>query len=285
MAKLLGPKRVLLALLAIIVLAFVLLHQSSPTLSRVHWRSDWSWIDMGSSGMAPMRRYHSFDHESIDVRFLARDDHHCSHEQIFLATRGSDTEPGATILDHTGELVWRQPRMAAEVHDFRVQEYKGEKFLTFWAGTPDGGGKQGSWYMMDDTYTIRHNISAPGFKYGDMHEFELTSNGTALLTIYDPTPADLSEVGGAAKGYILDGIFQEIDIATGKVIFQWKASDHIPLKTSRKPMKGCSDDPKKAFLGCGNSADAAFDYYHINSVQKDPKGNYLISGRHTSSLT
>ncbi len=138
---------------------------------------------------------------------------------------------------------------------------------------------------MDDTYTIRHNISAPGFEFGDMHEFELTSNGTALVTIYNPIPADLSALGGAAQGYILDGVFQEIEIETGKVLFQWNASDHIPLKTSKKPMKGCSDDPKKAFLGCGNTPDAAFDYYHINSIQKDPKGNYLVSARHTSSLT
>ncbi|TQV92913.1 Arylsulfotransferase-like protein [Cordyceps javanica] len=278
-------RRLLLAALAVLVAAGLLLHRSSPALGRVHWRSDWSWVDMGSSGMAPMRRYHSFDHESIDVRFLARDDRRCSREHLFLATRGSDTEPGAVILDHAGELVWRQPRVAAEVHDFRVQEYKGEKLLTFWAGAPDGGGKQGSWYLMDDTYTIRHNISAPGFEFGDMHEFELTPNGTALLTVYNPIPADLSPVGGAAQGYILDGIFQEIELETGNVLFQWKASDHIPVHTSKKPIEGCSDDPKKAFLGCGNTPDAAFDYYHINSVQKDSKGNYLVSGRHTSSLT
>lgn len=158
-------RRLLLALLAIVVVAFLLLHQSSPTLGRVHWRSDWSWIDMGSSGMAPMRRYHSFDHESIDVRFLARDDHRCSHEMLFLATRGSDTEPGAAILDHTGELVWRQPRMAAEVHDFRVQEFRGERFLTFWAGAPNGGGKQGFWYLVGwnpDEAARRGAISALG---------------------------------------------------------------------------------------------------------------------------
>ncbi|KAM3550230.1 hypothetical protein MY1884_008355 [Beauveria asiatica] len=292
MAKLLASalswllrKRLLLVPLVLVAAGLLLLRQSSPALSRVHWRSDWSWVDLGSSGMAPMRRYRSFDHASVDVRFLARDDARCSRDQLFLATRGSDTEPGAVILDHAGELVWRQPRMAAEVHDFRVQEYKGERFLTFWAGAPDGGAKQGSWYMMDDTYTIRHNISAPGFEFGDMHEFELTPNGTALVTIYNSIPADLSPLGGAAKGYILDGIFQEIDIETGSVLFQWHASNHIPLKTSKKPIKGCSDDPKRAFLGCGNKPDAAFDYYHINSVQKDPKGNYLISGRHTSSLT
>lgn len=138
---------------------------------------------------------------------------------------------------------------------------------------------------MDDTYTIKHNISAPGFDFGDMHEFELTSNGTALVTIYNPVAADLTPVGGPAEGYLLDGVFQELDIETGQVLFQWNASDHIPLTSSRKPMKGCSDDPKKAFLGCGNTPDSAFDYYHINSVQKDAKGNYLVSGRHTSSLT
>lgn len=138
---------------------------------------------------------------------------------------------------------------------------------------------------MDDTYTVKHEISAPGYEFGDMHEFEITSDNTALITIYEPLAADLSAVGGAANGYLLDGIFQEIEIETGKVLFQWKASDHIPLTASKKPIKGCSDSPNKAFLGCGNSSDAAFDYHHINSIQKDHKGNYLISARHTWSLT
>lgn len=148
-------RRFVLALVVVAGLLFVAFRQSSPTLNRVRWRSDWSWVDMGTSGMAPMRRYHSFGHDSIDVRFLARDEQRCSRDQIFLATRGSDTEPGAVILDHTGEVVWRQPRMAAEVHDFRVQEYKGQKFLTFWAGKPDGGGKQGSWYMVSNLFRTR----------------------------------------------------------------------------------------------------------------------------------
>lgn len=138
---------------------------------------------------------------------------------------------------------------------------------------------------MDDSYTIRHEISAPGFDFGDMHEFELTGSGTALVSIYSPIPADLTVVGGSPHGYLLDGIFQEVDLETGKIMFQWQASDHIPLRYSNKPMKGCSDDPAKAFLGCGNTTNAAFDYYHINSIQKDANGNYLISGRHTSSLT
>lgn len=102
---------------------------------------------MGWPGTAPTRRYHSFNHSSIDVRFSRRDPR-CSKEQIFLATRGPTTETGAFILDHTGQLQWMLPQVAPEVHDFRVQEYRGEKLLTFWAGSPGQGGKIGSWYMV-----------------------------------------------------------------------------------------------------------------------------------------
>lgn len=138
---------------------------------------------------------------------------------------------------------------------------------------------------MDDTYTARRRIIAHGFKHGDMHEFLLTDQGTALLTIYNPIQMDLSPIGGPEDGYALDGVFQEIDIESGEILFQWNAAAHIPASASRRDFKGCSDDPHKAFAGCGNTREAAFDYYHINSVQKDPLGNYLVSGRHTSSLT
>lgn len=139
-------KRLLIACLSLLAV-FLAAKYSAPTLAKVHWRHDWSWYDMGFSGLVPLRHYRSFGHASIDVRFRSRDSR-CSTQQLFLATRGSGTEPGAVILDHTGQLQWRQPRMAAEVHDFRVQEYRGQKFLTFWAGTPDHGGKEGSWYMV-----------------------------------------------------------------------------------------------------------------------------------------
>lgn len=139
---------------------------------------------------------------------------------------------------------------------------------------------------MDETYSIKYQFKpSAGYTYGDMHEFQLTPAGTALLTIYPSLPADLSAIGGAKNGFMLDGAFQEIAIETGELLFQWNASSHIALATSHKQLQGCSDDPKRAFLGCGNTADAAFDYYHINSVQKDDAGNYLVSGRHTSSLT
>lgn len=57
-------------------------------------------------------------------------------------------EPGGLILDAEGELVWRQMVEQGEIQDLRAQEYLGETYLTFWAGTEKDGRKQGSWFMV-----------------------------------------------------------------------------------------------------------------------------------------
>jgi hypothetical protein len=64
---------------------------------------------------------------------------------------------------------------------------------------------------------------------------------------------------------VFDSVVQEIDIATGLVLFQWDSLDHVPLADSYQPP----------------GSDAEFDYFHINSVQLDDDGNLLISARNT----
>lgn len=71
----------------------------------------------------------------------------------------------------------------------------------------------------------------------------------------------------------MQGTAQEIDIETGNVIFTWHSLDHV--------------DPKQCFTtpaDTGASSDSPWDYFHINSIEKDSKGNYLISSRHCSAL-
>lgn len=75
-------------------------------------------------------------------------------------------------------------------------------------------------------------------------------------------------MGKTAEGWIWDGLFQEIDIETNEVIFQWRASDHLPFTDSQ----WCPAD-------LGYSEPDSWDWFHINSVEKDPAGNYLISSR------
>ena len=78
---------------------------------------------------------------------------------------------------------------------------------------------------------------------------------------------DLSSVGGSTSGLVIDGVVQEIDIASGKVLFEWHSLDHVPLDESHQPVPA--------------SATTPYDYFHINAVSPDEDGNLLISSRHT----
>jgi len=101
------------------------------------------------------------------------------------------------------------------------------------------------------------------------------------MTIYEIVPGDVSmfrdfnpetNKHDNEANYIWDGIAQEIDIATGELIFEWRASEHVDVTETYRPI-----------YGMGNKNDP-FDWYHINSIQKDKLGNYLVSARYTHSL-
>lgn len=86
---------------------------------------------------------------------------------------------------------------------------------------------------------------------------------------------DLSAGGGPEQGWIIDGIFQEVDIETGELLFEWRASEHVPLEDTMLDL-----DESTA-----RTPGEALDFFHINSVDKDvATGNYVISGRHTFSV-
>lgn len=95
-----------------------------------------------------------------------------------------------------------------------------------------------------------------------------------MFTIYDVVPADLSSTGGPEDGWLWDGTFQEMDIETGDVLFEWRASEHIGF-----------DEANRGREGNGKDEDHPWDFFHINSVDKDSKGNFLVSSRYMGSLT
>lgn len=111
--------------------------------------------------------------------------------------------------------------------------------------------------------------------YGDLHEFHTTEHGTALITIYNDIELDFTTVGVNGKCWIDDCLFQEIDIETGNLLFQWRASDHVPLTDSNKT-RGRDGD--------GTTPEMAYDFFHINSIEKDVVGNYIISARHMYAI-
>ncbi|KAJ5982715.1 hypothetical protein N7451_012815 [Penicillium sp. IBT 35674x] len=269
--------------LFVVLLGYYLL---VPQLLRFRFRADLTWYDFGLYGFAPSRDYLSYSHASPLLGFI-QTDVRCSRDYIFFAPNGdSIPEPVPVILDSDGELVWRLSEMWKGVaQDFKVQRYKDEDFLTFWVGEEIDGRKQGFWYMLDSSYNVRYTLSPGGsFTTGDMHEFYLTPAGTALVVIYDPIPADLTSIGGPSEGWILDGVVQEIQIETGDIHFQWRASDHFSVNDTFHKLTGCQETHTAAFAGCGNAPISAFDFFHLNSVEKDSSGNYLISSRYTHTI-
>jgi hypothetical protein len=194
---------------------------------------------------------------------------------IFLTPASGAGLWGPLIVDEKGSPVWfkKVPDPATVAIDFKVQQYRNSPVLTWWEGTIGGTGGQGvgqgEFVIADQNYREITRVRAAGTEQADQHDFVITPRGTALFWVYDPVPYDLTPLGGPADGVLHDGVIQEIDIATGRRVFEWRARDHVKLDESYAPM------PQ------GEAARLPYDYFHANSVGLDADGHLLISARHT----
>ncbi len=181
---------------------------------------------------------------------------------------------GAVILDSAGELVWFGPDTSTEhILDFNTQTLNGEPVLTWWQGIVVDGHGQGEVVIADSTYTVQQTIQVQNGLMADLHEFLITPQNTALISAYARHDGvDLSAIGGPTSGYIFSGVFQEIDIATGELLFEWDSYPTVPITESYKPLDGT-----------GTQAQP-FDYFHINSIDVDSSGDFLVSSRHTWTI-
>jgi hypothetical protein len=182
---------------------------------------------------------------------------------------------GAVIIDAAGELVWFGPDTTSEHKlDFNVQTLNGEPVLTWWQGIVVDGHGEGEAVIADSTYTVQNVIPAQNGLQADLHEFLITPRNTALISAYNRhSGVDLSGVdNGPADGYIYSGVFQEIDIATGDLLFEWDSYPAVPVTDSYKP------------LGTSGTQAEPFDYFHINSIDTDSSGDFLVSSRHTWTI-
>ena len=124
--------------------------------------------------------------------------------------------------------------------------------LGWWEGSLAGSHGVGEFVLVGPDYRRVGSVVAGNGLTTDFHEFSLTTRGTALLIAY------------LDDGQLLDSAVQEIDVATGNVLLDWRASDHIALDESFvMPTTG------------------SFDFAHLNAAAVDDDGHLLISSRHT----
>jgi hypothetical protein len=183
---------------------------------------------------------------------------------VFAAASAGPGSRGPQIVDDAGELVWFRPLARRTAMNFRVQRWDGQPVLTWWEGAITGGYGAGEYVVADTSYRVLRRLRAGNGLAGDLHEFQLTDAGTALITAYVVQDADLTAVGGPRDGRLLESVVQELDLASGRVLLEWRAADHVALVES---FAGVTADP--------------FDHFHVNSVDVDHDGHLLVSARNT----
>jgi Arylsulfotransferase (ASST) len=188
--------------------------------------------------------------------------------RIFFTSSNEESGGAAEIAAAAdGAPLWSISSDVIDYLDFQLQTYRGRPVLTWWESDESGT-------ATDTITTLSHrpvaSVGPSGVFVPDLHEFRITPRNTALITSFVVIPYDLSPVGGPADGKLLDCYCEEVDIATGRVLFRWSAADHVPLTDS--------------FVALPDDASVPYDFFHMNSISITPDGQLLISSRHTSAL-
>jgi len=214
------------------------------------------------AGVAPGRKYFSRpDLKPPRIKIFARS-RLVTPGYIFIAPKKKVTQGGPLILDNQGRTVWFMPVDQRGVTDFRVQKYQGRPVLTWWRGKSADDKRLGRYSIYDQSYRLIKYIRPAHGLSGDMHEFSITPRGTALMT--------LSHVVKVKTRKVLEGAFQEVDIKTGKVLFEWHSVGHVPLTES--------------YYRLPRQPGKTYDYFHINTIEVDGDGNFLVSSRNTHTI-
>jgi hypothetical protein len=192
---------------------------------------------------------------------------------VVTEVHDGDSQSGPLIINQSGDIVWflpLSPQPSTEHRAFNVQvtEYQGKPVLAWFQGAVVAGHGQGSYLIVDESYNQIAEVQGQNGLQGDLHELVLTPQGTALFTAYGTAQTTMDVNGTSQNVSYWYGVVQEVDIASGNLLFEWRSDDHVPVSDSYV-------DPTVLFGG-------SWDYFHINAISIDPTdGNLVISGRNT----
>ena len=200
-------------------------------------------------------------------------DHDPPAGDIFTTNGPGPGQYGPLIYTPQGQLVWFDKLSGGEAaEDLNEQTYEGRRDLTWWKGhVLSLGFGQGEDIVMNAGYRTVARIPGGNGLKADLHDFQITPNGIAYITAFNPIRCDLASVKGASDGAIIDTAVQEIDMKTGLVRWEWHSLDHIGVSESE------TEAPSTA---------TPWDWFHINSIDveggdSNQSGDVLISARST----
>jgi hypothetical protein len=185
---------------------------------------------------------------------------------LFLAPLSGPGARGPMLVDDAGHVVYFHGTRPVVALNFRAATYRGKPVLTWWEGKTEHGLGEGTHVILDSSYRVVRRLPAGNGHPSDLHEFLLTDRNTALVTAWEHVETDLRKLGGKRNGVVVGGIVQELELPSGRVLFEWRSLDHVGLGESH------------ALVG------PQFDYFHVNSIERDADGNYLVSARNTWAI-
>jgi hypothetical protein len=163
------------------------------------------------------------------------------------------------------------------VFDFKVTHSIGnEPHISLILQYSIDGSERGYGMILDKNYDVFKKVPLrQDLGLFDIHEFNVLKDGkTALATVYLNEEISLAEFGRPEEQTWLEtGGFAEIDLNTAEVTYEWRSYNQIPLAET------VHYGPSSVVEG-----PPGWDYVHINSVDKNNNGDYLISMRFTNTL-
>ncbi|KAA8902870.1 hypothetical protein TRICI_005794 [Trichomonascus ciferrii] len=206
-------------------------------------------------------------------------------QPLFLAPwspgeiKASQTYLGPHIFSGHGNLIWTGFGLYANsISNFMPFKHDNETKISFYDGNvADSGVGFGSFNLMNNKYQVVQRLGNTQGYLHDFHEFQVTGEDTAAFSTYKAVPYDLSDFDDfdGDEGWVYENLVTEVNMTNDEVVFQWHSLDHISVGDTKV---------KQLMKSTGASSSVPFDYLHLNSIQKDDDGNYLLSCRHTWSL-
>lgn len=197
---------------------------------------------------------------------------------------------GPYIYDGIGELIWSGAPMFKyyNTYDFRTAQVGGEQMATLISRKDEEG------VIFDSSYQFNATVDMVGFmpqwlrdslgageRLTNMHDFNVIDDGKRILMLTkvweNATVEESKAIGFNGNCTAKWQGLKEIDATTGEPLFEWSAHGHISLEESTK-------EDKIRRVCNGKLGRGGWDILHLNSVDKFPDGDYLISARHADAL-
>lgn len=193
------------------------------------------------------------------------------------------------IISDTGSSALFERDIPLGCGNFRMQPDGTVTFFRQLFNAPIGGVFFGRIDRLDQHMKVLDTFQCGNGFIADLHDFQLLSNGHAILIAYDPERVNTRDTLLAQKDpkdsilalkaltseIVIGAIIQELDNQKN-VVFQWRSWDHFHI----------TDATRDIHLVPSSKGDTLIDYMHINTAISDSKdGNIIASFRHCDEVS